>query len=269
MRIVNQLTKEVFELSDEPGSRSSYRFRRLCRALDRKAMREGLEIYFVTLTLGPDDAGVRSRELNRILDFLRVRCRRAGSEFLYVWVIELQAKRYHRTGKMVPHWHFAIAVAPGGLPDVEFRAGAGRRYVVKCEGSIVASHELWSEWGYGQVFPCRAKTRVYGYLSKYLGKEQGGVGDARSIWGSARRFGSSRFGRDAYPQWAREKLECLSRMGVPLDRLRVCCTGGRLRLLEREVFWACPHSGREAWRWKAVDACRSPWEVECGSYGFF
>jgi len=182
-----------------------YKFRRSCLALDRVALEfPDLQLYFLTLTLSDKNLSVCNKNLNRFIDFLRKSFNRSKLPFYYVWVVELQKKRYLKYGKLARHWHFVILAGPASLPDVEFRQNKVPHYKVLKEGSIIKNSELIKRWGYGQVFCKYAWSRdVYGYLGKYLEKQDkkgGGSGFPFTL--ASRRFGSSNFGYYAYPKWA-------------------------------------------------------------------
>jgi len=182
-----------------------YKFRRSCLALDRVALEfPRLQIYFLTLTLSDKNLQVCNKNLNKFIQFLRINFSRAGVPFYYIWVVELQMKRYYKYGKLARHWHFVILVPVGSLPDVEFRLDKVPHYKVLKEGSIIKNSELIKRWGYGQVFckPAWSKN-IYGYLGKYLEKQsQKGNGSGSPFALASRRFGSSNFGYYAYPKWA-------------------------------------------------------------------
>lgn len=78
MRLRNKVTGVEFVTDDRPGSRSEYRFNRVCKGLDRFARDRGLALYFLTLTLGDDQADAVNRDLHSFLTFLAVRFRRGG-----------------------------------------------------------------------------------------------------------------------------------------------------------------------------------------------
>jgi len=188
-----------------------YKFRRSCLALDRLALEfPNLQLFFLTLTLSDKSLKVCNKNLHKFISFLSTRFSRSGVPFYYVWVVELQKKRYYKYGTLARHWHFVILAGPASLPDVEFRQNKVPHYKVLKEGSIIKNSELIKRWGYGQVFCKYAwSNNVYKYLSKYLEKQAkkgGGSGFPFAL--ASRRFGSSNFGYYAFPKWAYS--ECLN-----------------------------------------------------------
>jgi len=159
-------------------------------------MDKGLQLYFLTLTLSDKSLKVCNKNLNKFIQFLRNRFNRSKLPFYYVWVVELQKKRYLKYGRLARHWHFTILAPVGSLPNVEFRQSKVPHYKIIKDGSIVKNSELIKRWGYGQVFCKYAWSRdVYNYLGKYLEKQ-----DKEAL--TSRRFGSSNFKYYAYPNWA-------------------------------------------------------------------
>jgi len=214
------------------GGRKRLTFRYICRALDVIAQRLGYRVYFLTFTLG-DDVSVQSRELDKILKFLRMRFKRAGHSFWYAWVIELQYQRYLKFGKAALHWHFAVIAPAGSLPHVRFNANAprGYKYVVVREGSVVTALELKQFWGRGQTFCCEALGRIEKYLGKYLTKDDALLSSGEfPQFDGFRRFGSSQLGRERLPDWAKSALAKLDDDGVPVNDLLVRREGSYLSL---------------------------------------
>ena len=90
-----------------------YKFRRSCLALERLYNEiKGMQFYFLTLTLSDKDLEVCNKNLHKFINLLQMRFRRSKLPFWYVWVVELQWKRYLKYGKLARHWHFII-LAPG------------------------------------------------------------------------------------------------------------------------------------------------------------
>jgi hypothetical protein len=206
VRIYDTITGRYFPVSDDKTDRVLYGFHKKCIAIDRiREVKQGLQLFFLTLTLNRLNEHRLSGDLGKFLDFANRRFRRADAYFKYVWVLEYQKKRYLKTGVLVPHWHIAILTLQGALPDVQFNADRFPHYKVLKEGSIIRQSELFKFWGYGQVFCEKAfSNNLYGYLSKYFEKETlSSAATARaSRKGSLRQFGSSNFGYYVYPKWA-------------------------------------------------------------------
>lgn len=153
-------------------------------------------IYFYTLTLRK--AEITPCRLNKHMNFMRSRFKAAGLPFKYVWVEEIQEKRYGKYGEESPHWHMAIAAPVGSLPNVEFieQAPPGQKYHMISDGRLIKQNELYKQWGYGQELCQIAKGSLWSYLSKYLMenlKEHAYMG---------RRFGSSMLTWWTISQWA-------------------------------------------------------------------
>jgi len=202
MKILNRLTGQVFNTDSKI---SDYKFKRVCKGLERKYNEiKGLQLYFLTLTLSDKDLEVCNKNLHKFIEFLQMRFRRSKLPFYYVWVVELQWKRYLKYGKLARHWHFVILAPVGSLPDVEFRQYQVPHYKIIRDGSLVKNKDLFIRWGYGQVFCKSAWSRdVYNYLGKYLEKQAkkgGGSGSPFAL--ASRRFGSSNFKYFSYPNWA-------------------------------------------------------------------
>jgi hypothetical protein len=281
MLLRNKHTGEMVKVDTSAKGKSGYRFRQACKGLDRWAEANGCKVYFLTLTLRSEDAETVNKDLNKFLNFLRARFRRAkdveqiavadseggesvcttssgGLPMRYVWVVELQKKRYTRTGVLALHWHFAIACPAGALPDVEFRADRRVKYVVKEEGTVVTSRELWERWGRGQVLCMRTRCEgVYGYLGKYMAKDYGSLAGYKAEWVNLRRFGASRLSENAYPRWA---YEVVTEKGVEYDeflwRRRV---GGKVQWYGKEDRLIVNGVRYEAM--VPLVAIRSPWHV--------
>jgi hypothetical protein len=201
VKFENAFTGRVFGVKTDKISKSLYKFRVACRAIDRiYSDVSGLQLYFLTLTLNGSNTNKLNKDLNKFIDFLRKRFDRAGLPFYYVWVVELQKKRYLKYGVKARHWHFVILCSKGALPNVRFDKLHYPHYKVLNEGSLIKQKDLFERWGYGQVFCKYAWSKdVQGYLEKYFKK-----GFKSEI--SLRRFGSSDFSYYAYPKWAYDSI---------------------------------------------------------------
>ncbi|MBA7550299.1 hypothetical protein ES705_42810 [subsurface metagenome] len=231
----NKWTGQVFEFLTDPGSRSLFLFKAVCRGLDRMAQVLGWRVYFLTLTLRDDESLSVNRELNRFLSFLRMRFKRAGVRLIYAWVVELQKKRYLKYGVMCLHWHFVIVAPAGSLPDVRFLPDARRHYQVITDGSLITAVELFKRWGRGQVLCGYAWSGVQKYLGKYFTKDYESLADYKVEWSKLRRFGASQLGLARYPEWAYNELMSLRDDGLNLDSLKIVKTGGKVRLYDIRV----------------------------------
>jgi len=198
LSIRNNATGKAINFPLSVDSRRTYQFKKASQALESISLEDGLTIYFLTFTLRSDNSETITTELSRILNTLKHVFSRAKLPMYYLWVVELQRKRYLKTGVKALHWHIAVAVPDGTLPDVRFKKKAKQHYQVRQQGSVITSSMLFKQWGRGQVLCTKAWTGVFGYLGKYLSK-----GFEEVDMGVARRWGSSRFGVLMYPQWAK------------------------------------------------------------------
>lgn len=206
-------------------------------------------MYFLTLTLATSHMDVESAQLHRFLSWLRGRFQAHGGKLYYAWVLEYQMRRYARYGDLVRHWHIAIAVPFGWLPDVKYVARAARHYQVQREGLVVRSVELFKRWGLGQVLCVKARGNLAAYLGKYLRKNL----DAGK--GGARMFSSSVFRWWSFPAWAFGVIQECYLGGLDIVRA-VLGHGGEGRELRLSVT-----DGVELNRL----VVRSPWRLEeCG-----
>jgi len=228
MKILNVLTGHIFNTD---SNISDYKFKRVCKGLERVYSGDkGLQLYFLTLTLSDKDLKVCNKNLHKFIDFLQKRFNRSKLPFYYVWVVELQWKRYLKYGKLARHWHFVILAPAGSLPDVEFRQHQVPHYKIIRDGSLVKNKDLFIRWGYGQVF-CKSawSKNIYGYLGKYLEKQAkkgGGSGFPFAL--ASRRFGSSNLKYFSYPKWAYDY--CVIASNVYKDFI-VNKTGSKLNII--------------------------------------
>jgi len=195
--------------------------------LQRFAEANKLQVYFLTLTMGNPVWG--DRTLNRYMSWLRGRYGRKGLLFKYKWVLEPQEKRFEETGVLAPHWHIAVAVPPGTLPNVEYLPNAprGHRYHLLSDGTVVKQRDLFKFWGYGQELCQPARGSLVHYLMKYLMK-------ALELEGLGRRFGGSNILWWRIAKWAYECVRQFWDAGV--DVLKVWFTRGDVaRLLHFTV----------------------------------
>jgi len=206
-RIYDTIFERAFNIPDDKGL---YRFKKGCNAIDRiNAYVVGLQLYFLTLTLSSVSADKTNKDLNKFITFLRLRFRRAGLPFWYIWVPEFQFKRYKTYGVWVLHFHFVILCLKGALPNCYYDKVNYPHIKVKTDGSLITARELFKFWSYGIVLCKYAWSKsVYGYLSKYLLKERAdkiGCTGFPVLTGS-RGYGSSQFGYYAYPKWCYDAI---------------------------------------------------------------
>ncbi len=252
MKIKNRVTGDVIDLPDDPGARSLYLFKLACKALDRLAHVFDLHLYFLTITLSGNNVDKLNKDLNKFLNFMRARFKRAGLVWFYVWVVELQKKRFYRSGVKALHWHFAIICRNSALPHVLFNQNARRKYLVLEEGTVVTTRELFKAWGYGQVFCKQGWSRgVYDYLSKYFTKDYDSLEGYNPEWSKLRRFGSSQLGYYKLPLWAYERVNQLYEERPLLRRCVVRRQAGRI----------CFYRHEEPGEYVLEYSEASPWEL--------
>lgn len=261
LSIRNKVTGKTISFPLSSDSRRTYQFKKASQALEYLSRENELVIYFLTFTLRSDTSETITTELSRILNTIKHVFSRAKLRMYYLWVVELQRKRYFKTGVKALHWHLAVAVPDGALPDVQFIKDARQHYKVKQQGSIITSSMLFKQWGRGQVLCTKAWTGVFGYLGKYLSKEFDEV-DMRV----ARRWGSSRFGVLMYPQWAREEMVVLEEKGADLGEYRKVRMPGSVSFYQKRVTVNYELRGHDRRGGLCFDKVYSDWGVPWVDY---
>ena len=173
--LVNKETGEVIDQTNKsPVDRSAQTLRKTYKGLMRLADEQQRPTYSVTLTLA--DPAVSSDAKGKLDAFLQALRRRQKSA--YVWVCSLQPER---SSKGDPVLHFHIAIASDSMPD---------------------KATLDALWKCGCI-DCKP-TRDRAAYGKYMENQQkkGSAPDLRAVFGNQRRFGSSRLGHYAFPDWA-------------------------------------------------------------------
>lgn len=202
-RLYDTIFERAFTVPDDKGL---YRFKKGCKSIDRIMIAiVGLQLYFLTLTLSSVSADKMNKDLHKFIDFMRLRFKRAGLKFWYIWVPEFQFKRYKTYGVWVLHFHFVILCSKGALPDCYYDKVNYPHIKVKTDGSLITAKELFKFWSYGIVLCKYAWSKsVYGYLSKYLLKERAGkIGcSGFPVLAGSRGYGSSQFGEYGWSKWA-------------------------------------------------------------------
>ena len=264
-RYLEVATGKILQVSDDPNDRAAYRLRKRCYGFEVFAFENRSQLYFLTLTLALAYCEATNQALNKFENWMRARFRRVGlgGKLKFLWVPEVQLGRYRKSGVAVLHWHLVIAAPAGTLPDCFCVGPKGRtRIKVRSEGRIVTSKALKDGWGRGRTLCMECYSgRLYGYLSKYMGKDFGTLSAFKPEWKTVRRFGSSQLGADGYPLDLRQLV---------LDRERECPD---LRLCYRSrrgnsVVWLARSKQRVLtrlgrWEWADVVvarvAVRSSW----------
>jgi len=167
----NKLTGKMISFSNDKSSFIERRLKMGIDAMQRIKLEGGLSFYFNTIDLSNENIEVCNKDLNRFHQFLRQRFMRQGLPFQFLWVKEIQMKRYYKYGVKVPHWHEIYLCPSGSFPDCEFRQDIKPHYKVKEDGIIISQKDLHQFWGFGQNFCERAYTDdLWEYLGKYLSK---------------------------------------------------------------------------------------------------
>ncbi len=155
-----------------PGERTVWLLRKSVKAFDRYVDAHRLSVSFWTITQSDRKLVDSCTWITGLLDVMRKVFKRAGSDFQYLAVLEIQEKRYKKFGVLAPHWHVVVAYsAPGMMPSAR-RLQNGRIQKVH-DGSVITWSWLFKnvKQKFGMYFICDAySTRVYGYLSKYIAK---------------------------------------------------------------------------------------------------
>jgi hypothetical protein len=181
-------------------------------------------------------------------------------KWFYLWVVELQKKRYYKSGVKALHWHFAIICPDGVLPNVRFNQKSKRKYEVLEQGTLVTTKELYAGWGYGQVFCMRGWSKgVYAYLSKYFTKDYGSLPDYNPEWSKLRRFGSSQVSYFRFPKWAYEAVQEKATLDESYLDFVIRKEGARVNFYGYETYKG--FGGEERTREVRVDSIRSPWAL--------
>lgn len=256
MILEHEVTEE--QIAVDLNDKSFYRFRRAAIGLDRFRVANHLVTFFLTFTVNSDNLDAINTDLNRLCSFLRSRFSRANLPFLYLWVVELQKKRFERYHEAALHWHFAIVAPIGSLPHVR-KSGNGRGVELEDEGCVISFADLTKFWGKGHVWSVVARGDVSGYLGKYLNKDYGALPDYNPAWVGLRRFGSSQLGYWSFPVWAyvlaRKCEELNEAVAGSMDylTLRFQRVGGWLRV-----------KFRTDGGWLLLERFRTPWRVVLG-----
>lgn len=267
----NKQTGENCSFIQDNESRRLYKFKLRCKALDKLAQENNLTRYFLTLTLSSDNHQAITAEISRALKAVTNRFLRAGLQFKYCWVVELQKKRYAETGEYALHWHVAIIAPVGSLPDCYY-SYEFPHYRVNTEGSIITSSDMTKLWGLGQHLCCKAKGKTYAYLAKYMVKE---LSEGVQWSKKSKRFSSSQMSWRAYPQWATIPIENAIDDGLDIDSHKVVKHGGLVLVLkartdidystlaEITAFSSTVTRSRyiEALRYRTILEIKTPWEI--------
>jgi len=120
----------------------------------------GWRMGFVTATY-EDSQGWASKHISQLVKSYREWGRARGLKFPYVWVCEIQRKRFYQTGDAVPHYHMLIWLPKGLTPPKPDKQG-------------------WWNHGYTNVKFVRQPVH---YMTKYLSKEPVDADSSWRLWG--------------------------------------------------------------------------------------
>lgn len=198
MLLKNRFTGQEFRPSGifSPGERSLWRLKKRIRDFDQCVQRLGLAVSFLTVTQSDKSLGEGYRWVTGLMHAMGKQFKRAGYEFYYVAVLEIQPKRYRERGVMAPHWHIAIATScVHGLPHGERNRETGK--IKKVRGGEVVSWD-WLlkniKQKFGMYFVCDCySSHVYDYLGKYIAKGGELEDFKRKLGKRVRVFSASRF----------------------------------------------------------------------------
>lgn len=250
LTIQHRESGEILTIQLDPAHRSIFRFRRACAGLDRIIVKQNLTLYFLTLTVRDENIDAMNRDLNKFLNWARNRFRRANLIWAYVWVVELQKRRYKKYGTKALHWHFAIGCPDRALPHSEKRNG--RMRLVE-DGIVISVQDIRKYWGKGDIiFSVRAwSSRVYGYLEKYFDKDYSQLGEYNPEWANLRRFGSSQLSYFGWAKWGYEWAERQLLENPELGEMYIRKVGSKVG------FYAKDEKGK----FNALSETRSPWQL--------
>jgi hypothetical protein len=252
-------------------------FIRHAKSFDMAALRHKLTIYFLSLTLRNEDLGYKKNDLDRFLQWMKKKIeRRYGrGSFHTIWVPEVKARTYNHEEMPALHWHLAIAVPAGTMPDYwkDKDAPRGQKQLIcRAEGTVFTAKQIFEGepvkkdliafregrikpeeirhkggWKRGMIFSTIAQECVTGYMLKYVGKNL----DKGSPFENMRRFGaSSEVTRFALPVWAKEELSEIDSIGL---------LEGRTWKFQKNRIFVLDKA-------KIVMTIRSPWRKYLGAH---
>ncbi len=121
-------------------------------------VRYNISRYFVahlTLTLKEAESEIHYEHLHRVLQFIAARLKRAGSDFKYIAVKEIQKERLEKYGEEAIHYHVLCIYSKAYVfPD---------------------GKDICKSWGLGGIKITAPKIRIkvnkiVSYIGKYIGK---------------------------------------------------------------------------------------------------
>ena len=252
-------------------------FIRHAKSFDMAVLKHKLTVYFLSLTLRNQDLGYKKNDLDRFLQWMKKKIeRRYGSgTFHTIWVPEVKARTYNDEELPALHWHLAIAVPAGTMPDYwkDKDAPKGQKQLIcRTEGTIFTAAEIFDGiplkkdskafkegritkdqvrhiggWKRGIIFSTIAQECVTSYLGKYVSKNL----ENKSAFKNMRRFGSSsEVTRFALPVWAKEELSEMDSIGL--------LEGRTWKFIKNRIFVLD--------KAKIVMTIRSPWRKYLGAH---
>lgn len=177
MNLISRVSGRKITLGQmSADDRRLWRMKRVVKAFDKLVFTERLSVSFLTLTQRDEGMAESGKWIGDVMHNVQKLCKRAGVQFHYVAVLEIQKKRYEQYGVLAAHWHIVIATSGrGALPhckSVEGRNGRKRIQKVR-DGSVVTFEWLRKNvfQKLGMYFVCDSYSKdVYSYLAKYIGK---------------------------------------------------------------------------------------------------
>jgi hypothetical protein len=155
MLLKNRFTGEI--IKGKPGPLFSFKraVRKIVNFMNIRYYKKWFCCH-ITLTQAEPCDHIPPRPRKRVLEFIKDYLSRAGSDFKYVLVVELQHDRYKNSGEIAAHIHMMCF------------------YTVS--RSFPSAHEVEESWGLGSCHITspsirRDAPKFIKYLSKYIGKD--------------------------------------------------------------------------------------------------
>lgn len=152
--------------------RSIWRLKKRLQDFQNIVYMHDLRVSFLTLTQSDKSLGDGYKWVTGIMQAMKKHVERAGSEFVYVAVLEIQPKRYRERGVLAPHWHIAIACSSYGMFPHAERGEEGRIKKIRNGSRVTWTWLLENvKQKLGMYFCCDAYSQnIYNYLAKYMAK---------------------------------------------------------------------------------------------------
>lgn len=157
----------------QDGDKTAWRFRARTKFFSRFIEVYNLHVSFLTFTLSTENILADMKIFYRVIHDMCDVVRRSGHKIFYLSVVEIQVRRYYKTGKLVPHLHIAVATDAVGLFPHAGKSGATGRIKKVRDGKVITFDWLYknAKQKLGIYFCCDAwSNNLYNYLGKYLAK---------------------------------------------------------------------------------------------------